>query len=158
MEIDHVGCPVPYPIRPGTHDIYTTWAFVGFRNNELRMMEFPPCELYINDGGRASLGRITITFTEEASQREEFDDFQTFSGRGPVNSFFGDFRISDSATIESGRIGSTLIASVHDTVNEYEAKFYTALLEMTHYSLRHNKLVITFGEGKEEMVWVLMEN
>lgn len=158
MESEKGGCPVPYSIQSGNHEINNSWAFVGFRHKTLRWIDYPPCELYINDEGRSTLGRIRITFTEEASWNEELEDFQIFSGAGPVNGFSGSFQLSGNTIKSGGRLFTTLKGSVHAKVNEYEAKLYAALGQMTHFDIVKNQLLITFGEGEKEMLWVLMEN
>jgi len=157
MDIETTGCPVPYSIKSGNHEIYNTWGLVGFRNKSSGNLDYPPCELYINEGGIATLGRIRITFTQEPSLQEDAEGFLRFFGSGPVNSFFGEYNLSDNGTIVStGRIGTTMMASVHPSVNEYESRLYAALAQLSQYSIRNNVLRITFGEGREEMVWVLL--
>ncbi|SHM98417.1 META domain-containing protein [Cyclobacterium lianum] len=155
IEGENAGCPVPYYIQPGNHEIYNTWAFVGFRHKTLRWIDYPPCELYINDEGKVTPGRIRITFTEEASRNEELPDYQIFSGAGPVNGFSGDFQLSGNTIQSGGRIVTTFIASIHANVNDYESKLYGALMQMTHFNIDKNQLLITFGEGEKEMLWVL---
>lgn len=157
MEDENPGCPVPYSIQSGNHEIYNSWAFVGFRHKTLRWTDYPPCELYINDEGRVTPGRIRITFTEEASRDEELVDYQIFSGAGPVNGFSGDFQLSGNTIQSGGRIATTFIASIHANVNEYESKIYSALIQMTHFKIVKNQLLITYGEGEKEMLWVLAE-
>lgn len=158
MEIDTTGCPVPYTIKSGNNEIYNTWGLVAFRNKSSGNLDYPPCELYINEEGKVELGRIRITFTQEPTVQEDTEDFLGFFGAGPVNAFFGDYKISDAGNIESsGRIGTTLIGSVHSAVSDYESRLYAAFSQMTNYSIRNNILRITFGEGNEEMVWVLLD-
>jgi len=157
MDIETTGCPVPYSIKSGNHEIYNTWGLVAFRNRSSGNLDYPPCELYINEGGIVELGRIRITFTQEPSLQEDAEGFLRLFGAGPVNSFFGEYKLLDNVTIEStSRIGTTMMASVHPSVNDYEAKLYTALRQISHYNIRNNILSITFAEGRYEMVWVLL--
>ncbi|WP_439482736.1 META domain-containing protein [Cyclobacterium plantarum] len=158
MEDENPACPVPYSILSGDHVIYKIWAFMGFRHKTLRWIDYyPPCELYRNDDGRVTPGRIRITFTEEVSSNEELVDYQIFSGAGPVNGFSGDFQLSGNTIQSGGRIVTTFIASIHGNVNEYESKLYSALIQMTHFDIVKNQLLLTFGKGEEEMLWVLAE-
>lgn len=158
MEIETTGCSVPYNIKSGNNEIYNTWGLVAFRNKSSGNLDYPPCELYINEGGQVELGRIRITFTTEPSLQEDAEGFLRFFGAGPVNSFFGEYKLSDNRSIEStSRIGTTLMASVYPSVMEYESRLYAALSQLSQYHIRNNVLRITFGEGKEEMVWVLLD-
>jgi len=157
MDIETTGCPVPYSIKSGNNDIFNTWGFVGFRNKSSNSFDYPPCELYINEGGIVELGRIRITYTKEPSLQEDAEGFLRFFGAGPVNSFFGEYKLSINRSIVStDRIGTTMMASVYPSVINYESRLYTALTQIAQYNIRNNVLSITFGEGKEEMVWVLL--
>jgi hypothetical protein len=159
MENEHTGCPVPFSIQLGSHDIYNTWGLVGFRDMASGRLDYPPCELYINDGGKVTLGRIRVTFTNEPSLLEEWEGFERFSGAGPVNSFFGHFKLQEkNQIISSERIGTTLIGSVHRSVSDYESRLYGALIGMTDYKIIQNRLSITYGDGSEEMWWILLDN
>jgi hypothetical protein len=159
MEQEYTGCPVPYPLHLGVHEIYNTWAFVGFRNKETGILDYPPCELYINDGVKVTLGRIKITFTDEPSLLEEWGEFERFLGSGPVNIFFGHFKLQESnQIISSGGMGFTEIGSVHRSVSDYESRLFSALIGMTEYKIIQNRLSITYGDGSEEMWWILMDN
>jgi len=157
MDIETSGCPVPYSIKSGNNEIFNTWGLVAFRNKSSGNMDYPPCELYINEGGIVELGRIRITFTQDHSLQEDAEGFFRFIGAGAVNRFFGEYKLSANRTIEStGRLGTTLMASVHPSVNDFEARLYTALRQISHYNIRNNVLSITYAEGKEEMIWVLI--
>jgi len=157
MNIETTGCAVPYKTKFGINEIHNTWGLVAFRNKISGNMDYPPCELYINEGGKVELGRIRITFTKDPSLQEDTEGFYLFSGKGPVNTFFGAYKIQGGGTIESiERIQTTLKGSVHRSVGDYETRLYASLLQVSQYRIKNNILSITFGDGKEEMVWVLL--
>ena len=84
----------------------------------------------------ADNSNVTLEFTNGA-----------FSGKAPVNNYFGSWSVTGTNGITFGATGTTLMAGPEDQMNA-ETAFFAALGNVTGYKIADGKLVLTDKDGK----------
>jgi len=139
-------CPVDYAVKEVKNLPLTgKWKFVGFENPKTKEIEYPPC------GDNETF----ILLTDSLHNRPEKDIFKypfIFQGRTLINSFIGSYvtepenKIKFSETIKSQVNGVSQI-------EQFQEKFHFALRTAETYQIDNNLLLISFDEGKRDMLF-----
>ena len=80
--------------------------------------------------------KVTLEFTNGA-----------FSGKAPINNYFGSWFVTGTNGITFGNAGTTLMAGPEDQMKA-ETEFFAALNKVTGYKIADGKLLLTDKDGK----------
>lgn len=90
----------------------------------------------------ADNGKVTLEFTNGA-----------FSGKAPVNNYFGSWFVTGTNGITFGNAGTTLMAGPEDRMKA-ETEFFAALDNVTGYKVGEGMLEFTDKDGKTLLTFV----
>lgn len=145
------GCPVVYEVKKTNVGIQNSWRLIGFRTKGSGFIEYPPCEAYQSHGNNVDNLLILLNLTENQTGDGDFE----LTGNGISNSIGGRYRLGQNQTIAT--VGNLLISEVGGSAINmaYENRYFQAIALMKSYGIANNILTLEFGEGNEEMIFVL---
>jgi heat shock protein HslJ len=121
-------------VRESSPDsIYGRWIFRYFETVSTGERDLPPSEM----------GEVTIEFSRESS----------FGGRGPCNSYGGDFHIHGTNGVTISSLRSTLTACALNILNEWEGRYFNALQDARTYHFTETELKLFFDENRRAIVY-----
>ena len=100
-----------------------------------------------SDNPTAVLPNTEITLTFDGAQ---------INGNAGCNSYFADATFGEDGSLEFGMMGSTLMACLDNDVMQQESDYWSALAQVSSYSLAGNQLTLFFPNGTLEFVAATM--